>query len=187
MNRSRVDFKRDNDFKITPYWVLGFVEAEGSFFISKGENFQFKTGFNITQSLVDLALMEKIRNFLLNLSVKNKTNYSHGEKVVNLSVSQTKKVGKQAVLISSYNTAYFNNVLIPFFYSMTWQSKKELDYLYWKTVLKLKQLGHNYTELGYETIELISSSMNIKRLSTNPDKDSVVKIEVLPAKQRKNF
>ena len=31
MNKSRIDFKRNNDFKITPYWVLGFVEAEGSY------------------------------------------------------------------------------------------------------------------------------------------------------------
>lgn len=57
MNKSRIDFKKNNDFKITPYWLLGFVEGEGSFFVSKGKNFQYKLGFNLTQSIVDLPLM----------------------------------------------------------------------------------------------------------------------------------
>ena len=76
-------------------------------------------------------------------------------------------------------------MLIPFFDSMVWQSKKELDYKDWKIVLKLKELGQNYSELGCETIELMASQMNIKRLSTNPDRNSIVKREVLREKIEK--
>jgi hypothetical protein len=47
-------------------------------------------------------------------------------------------------------------------------------------VLKLKELGQNYTELGCETIELIISQMNTRKSSTNPSRDSIVKREVLP-------
>ena len=39
-----------------------------------------------------------------------------------------------------------------------------------------------YTELGCETIELIMSQMNLKRLSTNPDCDLIVKRKVLQDK-----
>ena len=49
-------------------------------------------------------------------------------------------------------------------------------------MLKLKELGQHYTELGCETIELILSQMNIRRSSTNPDRDSIVKREVLQEK-----
>lgn len=49
-------------------------------------------------------------------------------------------------------------------------------------MLKLKELGQNYTELGCETIELIMSQMNRRRSSTNPNRDSIVKREVLTEK-----
>lgn len=52
-------------------------------------------------------------------------------------------------------------------------------------MLKLKELGQNYSELGCETIELMASQMNIKRLSTNPDRNSIVKREVLREKIEK--
>jgi hypothetical protein len=182
MNKSRTEFKINNEFKITPYWVLGFVEGEGSFFISKGKGFNYKLGFSLSQSKIDKALMEEIRKFLLNLPAKNNANYNYDGKVVNLSMIQSRSNSKEAVLISSYNTAFFKNVLIPFFDSMIWQSKKKLDYEDWKIVLKLRELGQNYTELGIETIELIASQMNIKRLSTNPAHHSIVKREVLYGK-----
>ena len=57
---------------------------------------------------------------------------------------------------------------------MVWHSKKELDYIDWKTVLKLKELGHHYTEEGLKLISLIFNQMNSRRLSTNPDKGKVV-------------
>ena len=52
MNKSRTDFKINKEFKITPYWLLGFVEGEGSFFISKGKGFHYKSGFSLSQSKV---------------------------------------------------------------------------------------------------------------------------------------
>ena len=72
--------------------------------------------------------MEEIRKFLLNLPVKDNAKYNYDEKVVNLSITQNRPNSNKAVLISSYNTAFFKHVLIPFFDSMVWQSKKKLDY-----------------------------------------------------------
>lgn len=42
--------------------MLGFVEGEGSFFITKGDN--FRLGFSIGQSIKDLPLMEEVPKFL---------------------------------------------------------------------------------------------------------------------------
>lgn len=62
MNSLKTDFQMPEGHKprITPYWLLGFVEGEGSFFINK-------TGYNLTfvltQSAKDLALMEAIKDF----------------------------------------------------------------------------------------------------------------------------
>ncbi len=40
---------------------------------------------------------------------------------------------------------FISNVLISFFGSLIWLSKKELDYLGWKLVLNFKDLGLHYT------------------------------------------
>ena len=94
------------------------MEAEGSFFISKGKGFHYKLGFSLSQSNVDIALMEEIRRFLLNLPAEGNVNYNYDGKVVNLSIIPSRSNSKEAILIASYNTAFFKNVLIPFFDSM---------------------------------------------------------------------
>jgi hypothetical protein len=56
-------------------------------------------------------------------------------------------------------------VLIPLFNSLAWHTKKEMDYIDWKTIFKIKNLGLDY-EKGLEIIKLIASKMNNNRLST---------------------
>jgi hypothetical protein len=58
-------------------------------------------------------------------------------------------------------------VIIPLFNSLTWRSKKELDFQDWITVLKLKERGHNHQKEGISIINLIINQMNNNRLSTN--------------------
>jgi hypothetical protein len=62
---------------------------------------------------------------------------------------------------------------------MIWQSKKQWDYLDWKTILKIKELGLHKTESGIKVINLIISQMNLRRLTTNSDKYPVVDREDL--------
>lgn len=59
MNKSRFYFEipKDKQIIITPYWLLGFAEGEGSFYAENKYNFVL--GFAITQQAIDLALMEK--------------------------------------------------------------------------------------------------------------------------------
>lgn len=52
MNRKRINFElpKDHFIKITPYWLLGFVEGEGSFSISKNNYFSQELGISQTIS-----------------------------------------------------------------------------------------------------------------------------------------
>ena len=69
--------------------------------------------------------------------------------------------------VSIYLSSYITNVLVPFLDSLTWLSKKELDYLDWKIILRLKNKGLHFTAEGKEIISLICFRMNNNRLSTN--------------------
>ena len=153
MNTLRSEFNTNfrEGYPVTSYWLLGFVEGEGSFFISKGDNYRLI--FSIGQSLRDLPIMEEIKKFFNNLAVDevpcNAVKYKN---VVHLHISQ-----KDFII----------NKLIPLFDSMTWRSKKGLDYQDWKFILRLKELGLQYTKDGLEVIDQIINQMNDNRLSTS--------------------
>jgi hypothetical protein len=173
---SRMNKKRQysestiKDIKITPYWLLGFVEGDGSFSIQKGGNFILV--FSITQVSKDLPLLGAIKDFICNLPGDYKIRSNHNGGVVNISTSQS--VGNPASKLGVTNRYFLKNVLVPFFDSLVWHTKKELDYKDWKTVMNLKETGQHYTTEGYNVICKILSRMNNNRLSTNSLKVELV-------------
>ena len=80
------------------------------------------------------------------------------------------RIASKGEITSIYITRvdYITNVLIPFFDSLTWHSKKEQDYKDWKSVIELKNKGLHWVEEGVRVINLILSQMNLNRYSTNP-------------------
>lgn len=78
MNSQRVMFKMPDDHKIrfNAYWVLGFIEGEGSFSIVKKNNYKLR--FSIGQASRDISLMEALKEYFINLGV------SHGLVASNL-------------------------------------------------------------------------------------------------------
>jgi hypothetical protein len=162
MNRGRLNFQLPEGHRpiVTSYWLLGFVEGEGSFHLDRSSN---RLIFNITLSGNDLALLEGIKDFLYNLSeVESSSNLSKASIMIYVSKSSTR-----AAHLSIKNTDFIKSVIIPFFSSMVWQSKKFLDFQDWVLVFKLREQGHHYTDKGLRLIELILSQMNNNRLSTS--------------------
>lgn len=155
MNTKRSEWKMpvSHEVRITPYWLLGFVEGEGSFFTRQKE---YQLTFSISQDFRDLALMKQIREFLNNLGKGNH----------NAALLFSKEIKGDLTKVTIIQKDYIKNILIPFFDAMTWRSKKAKDYLDWKTILKFKELGLHYTEEGVRVINLILSQMNNNRLST---------------------
>ncbi len=175
MNTLRTDFSEmeTRKFSITPYWVLGFVEGEGSFTVAKRD---YTLLFILAQSAKDLRLMEEVQNFFL--SICNDQFYG---KYVNEGVRlyRDTKSNTDAVYVSIGREDIITKIIIPFFDSLSWHSKKEKDYQDWKTILRLKQLGLHYTDEGIRVINLILNQMNLKRLSSSNsvkvDKESLNK------------
>lgn len=178
MNKARTDYSlAEKKFKITPYWVLGFVEGEGSFYIRK--NNYYTLGFSLNQSIIDLALMEELKNYFMEeLPKKYISGYSF-KGAVSLVPVKGKSNSRDSAIILIGNKDYFKKVLIPFFDSMVWQSKKQWDYLDWKIVLAIKELGLHKLDSGIKVIDLIVSQMNLRRLTTNSDKYTKVDREHL--------
>lgn len=168
MNSKRFDLEmpKSHQIRITRYWLLGFVEGDGSFTLVKINKYSLR--FDISQSSKDLSLMVEIKNYLNRLPGELDSSKDYGD-VVSLAINKTpERLPYDMLNITIKGSLYITNVLIPFFDSMVWLTKKELDYQDWKVVLKLRQLGLHYTSAGLKVIEQIFSQINNNRLSTAP-------------------
>ena len=119
--------------------------------------------------------MDAIKEFFENLSGDDTSD------VVKKSLYKPKGIKhKQVIQLVITQTNYIKNVLIPFFCSLEWYSKKELDFQDWVTIFKLKERGHHYQEEGLRVLSDITNQMNNYRLSTNSsdikvDRDKLLK------------
>ena len=153
------------------------MEGEGSFSIQKGDNFILV--FSVTQGSKDLLLMEAIKDFICNLPGDYKIRNNHKGGIVSISTSLSESNRYPVSKLSVTNKYVLRNVLVPFFDSLVWHSKKELDYKDWKTVMNLKEKGQHYTKEGNDVIHKILNRMNNNRLSTNSLKVDLIDGPVL--------
>lgn len=164
--RTQFDFPLNHKINITPYWLLGFVEAEGSFFLQKGKD-SLTLKFYIGQNINDENVMLAIQEFLLSLTEVNKQNLKTQPVYFYLD-KRLKFVNKKALVsVGTINPEYIQSVLIPFFDNLVFLTKKHLDYLDWKVIHDLKKRGWHYSDIGKEVILAIADRMNNGRLSTN--------------------
>lgn len=158
MNTKRTDWTSNHEINITPYWLLGFVEGDGSWNVNKQN---FLLSFSIAQSSKDLKLMEAIKNYFNNLN-------SYFNDVVNLGFYKSKTGNKSDMInLNVTKTEFISQVLVPYFQKLVWVSKKEMDFIDWVSVLKLKELGLHHSKEGVLMINRILNQMNNNRLSTS--------------------
>lgn len=164
MNRLRLDYSlpKDKVVNITPYWLLGFIEGEGCFSINKHNN--YRLDFSLSQSSTNLELITSIKVYLENLP-NTEGNYTNAIGISEVRSNNPNQ--KSATRIETTRIPFITNVLIPFLESLTWQSKKHLDFQDWKNILKLKEQGHHLSKKGANLIDLIISQTNNNRLSTS--------------------
>lgn len=160
MNKQRTDFTMPlNHYNISNYWLLGFVEGEGSFYFSASNK---SIVFSISQKGNE-ALMLAIQKFFYNLVPSEQLNsVINDESWVKIN-SDSRGIFNLVV----QRRSYIEFVLIPFFDSITWQSKKFLDYNDWKAIFYLYKKGLNYLQEGETLIKRILNQMNNNRLSTS--------------------
>ena len=160
MNSARSNFNlpEDHEIYITSYWLLGFVEGDGSFYYESHKNALF---LGIKQK-GNKDLLVAIQNFFYDLaSVKSSLNYNK-ESIIRIDLKE-----KGLFLLSVKGNDFIDSVVIPLFDGIVWHSKKYLDYCDWKVILKIFKLGLHYLPEGKDLISRIISQMNNNRLSTS--------------------
>ena len=159
------------------YWVLGFIEGEGSFSIVRNNNYKLR--FSVGQSSKDLTLMESLKEYFVNLAK------AKGFDVSNIAIGlyRSKVKGYEDMLsIDIRDSNFIENVIVPFFDNLNWRSKKYLDYQDFKFILKIRNFfkGFQYTEKGAKVLDLIINQMNNNRLSSSlHNRNSITRDELI--------
>lgn len=165
MNSQRTCFDMSQT-NITKSWLLGFIEAEGSFFISRTD---IEPSFSIELSNIQTYLLEKIRDFLIhNLGFDKYSVYRLNSPSFNV-ISVTEQKGKASVILIIKNISVLNNYLVPYFKTMVFKSKKGLDFQDFLLICGAVYKGSHRREGIRALILRLSYTMNSYRLSSNKD------------------
>lgn len=183
---------------ITDNWLVGFIEGDGCFSITKKDfilTFSISQKGNlelmkaIQSYLLNIAVFpEGIAQARSCLGASSSNTLSEEytllasskygtqtRSVIYITKSKNKYTNLSDATKYNYvlivkSKEFVNNVLIPYLNSLTFHSKKELDYSDWKSIGQLKNLGLHYLAEGKKLIELILSQMNNNRLSNSGNK-----------------
>ncbi len=136
--------------KLNPYYVTGFSDGEGCFYLAVSPNTKYKTGFRVKASfqigvhIRDLALLEQIKLFF--------------------AVGQISKLGPESV---QYRVSALEDlrVIVNHFEIFSLITYKKYDYLLFKQALELIAQGKHLTLHGLNQIVSIKASLNSKKIS----------------------
>jgi hypothetical protein len=133
---------------INPYWVAGFTEAEGCFFVAIQENkskstYQIKIGYQVSQHIRDKSLINSLKDFF--------------------ECGRTEPCGKAGISFRVTKFKNYTEKVIPFFDNYPLLGSKLKDFKDLGEITKLMASKAHLTPEGLIEIRKIKSSMNSLR------------------------
>ena len=132
--------------KLNPYWVAGFIDAEGSFMVSILKNLELKTGWRVKATL-SISLHENDR-MVLELIQKF------------FGVGDITKQGKDSVQFRVTSLPDLINVIIPYFDKFSLITQKRGDFELFKMVIEMMSRKEHLTAEGLQAIINIRATLN---------------------------
>lgn len=164
MNSNRVTTNLSDElnksylFNINPNWLMGFIEAEGTYGIKNNSPY-----FQIAQKNTSKYTLNAIKHFITTLPGSDKK----PDKILSPNVISTinKKTDVISLTVNSIDSLYF--YLLPILDESKMYTRKKIDFKLWKIALILYKLGYYYTPEGKQLLVDISSCINKSRYSTS--------------------
>jgi hypothetical protein len=166
MNDKRIncDLPADHRIRITGNYLVGLIEGDGSFYLNKHD---MTPHVSLVTTTPNKVVLEKIREFLLNQLDEYSYILGNCTKLINIHDKKVKGNCKPISILEISQIDYLCNILIPYFDSLQFRTKKYNDYLDFKTIAFLILEGKHLTEKGKQLIIKLGDTMNNNRLSTN--------------------
>ena len=140
---------------LTPEWIVGFVEGEGSFYIGiqpSGKWFTVSPMFSISLHEKDKAVLEGIKSFFGFGTIGFTSKDSDWYKTAGINASNTCKYS-----VGGFEKA---KILRDFFAKQHMYSAKKKDFNIWSEVIDLMLAGKHQTREGFLEICRLREDMN---------------------------
>lgn len=163
--RTNTTLPSDHSIVITKGWLLGYIEGDGSFFISRTG---IQPTFSISATAEQRPLFEKIKTFLEQDLAFDKYSMFKLKKssIIALNDVSARETGKASIILLIKNRKVVNNYLIPYFKDIQFITKKGLDFSYFSVISRAVYNGSHRSEEIRSLILKLSYNMNNFRLST---------------------
>lgn len=133
---------------INPFWLSGFVDGQGSFYVGMVANSAFEFGFQVLPEFrivyrdqIDQALLYSIRTY-----------FRHGVVFFN-SASHTLEYRVREL-------GALSSVIIPFFERYPLYTRKKFDFYRFRDIIRMMERREHLTQEGLEQIKKIKFTMN---------------------------
>lgn len=167
MNTKRVNttMPLDHNIVITKSWLLGYLEGDSSFFISRTD---IEPVFTLAATEEQCLLFEKIKEFLMeNLGFDKYSLFKlKCTQIISINKVKAREIGKPSIILTIKNIRLLNNYFIPYFEDIVFISKKGLDFQDFKLIVQAVYKGSHKTDEIRSLILKLSYTMNNFRLST---------------------
>ena len=141
--------------RLEPWWIVGFVDGEGCFSISVFKNSTTKLGvqvfpeFVVTQGAKSLSTLEYLQEFFqVGRIYENKRNDNHKESLYRYCVRSLRDIQEK---------------IIPFFHEYQLNTAKQQDFLLFCQVVDMISRKQHLTLEGLEKIKALVTTMNRRK------------------------
>ena len=136
----------NNNSKIDPNWISGFVDAEGCFSviieIPNINKWRVRTSFEINLHIKDVDILYQVQSFF-------------GVGAVYL------RVDKKICVYRVSNIKYIRDIIIPHFKKYPLITQKAIDFDLWSKVIQIILNKEHLNKSGFETILTFYASLNL--------------------------
>jgi len=151
---------------INPYWLLGFVEGEGTFGVKNMVPY-----FQLGQHARSAFVIDAISKYLQGL--QDLFGFTLNSPTLSPNVTINKKTNVHVLSLSNVDSLH--DTLAHFFLGLPFQTRKETDFLYWCVLLHMHKFGYAYLAEGRKLAVAIANYINTSRYS-NSDKNPAVPV-----------
>lgn len=157
---------------ITANWLIGFIEGDGSFNLSRNS---MEAVFYLKLTEKELPVLLKIKEYFLGENnIFNLDEFSYFKlkysNILSIYLEKSKNKSKPLVGLYTKNLHIINNYLLPYFKNSTFIRKKSEDFKDFKIITKAIYIGAHLNKELKAIILKLSYTMNNFRLSTNKAK-----------------
>jgi hypothetical protein len=138
---------KDVKCKLNPYWVTGFVDAEGCFYVRLAKSKNHKTGWWI-QACFEIGLHVRDKDLLLEIK-------SFFNDAGNVYIKNNNSTSYQVRSITE-----LTNIIIPHFDKYPLISQKQSDYILFRNIIELINKNEHLTKDGITKIVNLKASLN---------------------------